>query len=389
MSMEKDLALIRRGCVDIVQEGQLRDLLIKSRQEKRPLRVKAGFDPTAADLHLGHTVLLRKMRQFQELGHEVYFLIGDFTGRIGDPSGRSSTRRQLSVEEVAQYAQTYQKQVSRVLDLSKLKVVFNSSWFEAMPLADFLGLMTRTSVSQLLARADFKKRHEGGQEISLLEFMYPLLQGYDSVRLEADIELGGTDQIFNLLMGRQLQVDFGQPPQVVVTMPLLEGTDAVQKMSKSYNNYIGINEPGKEMFGKIMSIPDSLLEKYFELLTEEPLEAVRAMHPRDAKVLLGMRIVEQYHGAVEARRCADEFEKVFSQRQAPADMPEYRLPAGGKAILEVIIENGLAASRNEARRLLSQGGVSFNEERIEREDACLDRDGILRVGKRRFLKVLR
>ncbi len=383
MNIDEQLKVIRRGAVEIVSGEELRLKL----KEGRPLIVKAGFDPTAADLHLGHTVLLRKLKQFQELGHRVKFLIGDFTARIGDPTGRSQLRKRLSEEEVRENSVTYCSQVSRVLDMDNLEVVFNSHWFGKMKMNDMLELTSRATVSQMLARSDFRARYTGGQDISLLEFMYPLLQGYDSVELKADIELGGSDQIFNLLVGRDMQKDFGQPLQAVITMPLLEGTDGVQKMSKSYGNYIGINEPAPEMFGKLMSVSDELMLKYFELLTDEDMASVRAMHPRDAKVLLAKTVTGQYHGREAGEREAEEFGRVFSRGEAPQDTPSHKLAPGGERVMDVIIANGLAASRNEARRLFEQGGVSFNGEKISSEDAFLRAEGILKVGKRRFLKL--
>ncbi|MDP2044150.1 MAG: tyrosine--tRNA ligase, partial [Candidatus Omnitrophota bacterium] len=297
MDIDRQIEIIKRGAVEIISEGELRKKLEQSIKTRRPLKIKAGFDPTAPDLHLGHTVLLRKLRQFQELGHEVYFLIGDFTGQIGDPSGRSEIRKQLSKKEVAKNAQTYKKQVAKILDTRKLRIVFNSKWFEKMSGAEMLQLTTHASVSQMLARDDFKKRYLNGENISILEFLYPLMQGYDSIMLEADVEIGGTDQIFNLLVGRQFQKDFNRPQQVVLTMPLLEGTDGVAKMSKSFGNYIGINEPAKEMFGKIMSISDTLMLKYYELLTDEDLAEVKQLHPNEAKVNLAKIIISQYHSA--------------------------------------------------------------------------------------------
>ncbi len=382
-NIEEQLKLIKRGAVDIVSEEELRLKL----KEGRPLIVKAGFDPTAADLHLGHTVLMRKLKMFQEMGHRVKFLIGDFTARIGDPTGRSQLRKQLSQEEVRENAATYCSQVSRVLDLDKIEVVFNSHWFDKMNMNDMLELTSHATVSQMLARSDFRTRYTGGQDISLLEFMYPLLQGYDSVELKADIELGGSDQIFNLLVGRDMQKDFGQPSQAVITMPLLEGTDGVQKMSKSYGNYIGINEPAADMFGKLMSVSDGIMFKYFELLTDEDMASVRALHPRDAKVLLAKTITAQYHGKEAGETAAEEFGRVFSRGEAPQDTPVYKLPSGGERAMDVIIANGLAASKNEARRLFEQGGVSLNGEKLASEDTLLSREGILKVGKRRFLKL--
>ena len=387
MDIDKQLAIIKRGAVEIISEDELRKKLEQSIKTKRPLKIKAGFDPTAPDLHLGHTVLLRKLRQFQDLGHEVYFLIGDFTGQIGDPSGRSETRKQLSKAEVAKNAATYKKQVAKILDASKLKIVFNSKWFEKMSVVEMLRLTTHLSVSQMLSRDDFKKRYTGGENISILEFMYPLMQGYDSVVLEADVELGGTDQIFNLLVGREFQKDFNQAQQVVLTMPLLEGTDGVQKMSKSFNNYIGINDPAKEMFGKIMSISDTLMFKYYELLTDEDLSLVKSMHPKEAKVKLAKIIVRQYHSAQVAEKEAEEFTRVFSQKEVPQDIAHFKTD-GKKTILAILTESKLAASGNEARRLIKQGAVSFNDIKIEKDDFIPNTSGILKAGSRRFLKII-
>ena len=384
--IDKQLEVIKRGAVEIISEAELRKKLDESIKTRKPLKVKAGFDPTAPDLHLGHTVLLRKLRQFQDLGHEVYFLIGDFTGQIGDPSGRSELRKQLTKEEVAKNAQTYKNQVAKILDISKLKIVFNSKWFEKMSVAEMLRLTTHLSVSQMLARDDFKKRYTSGENISILEFMYPLMQGYDSVKLEADIELGGTDQIFNLLVGRQFQKDFNQPEQVVLTMPLLEGTDGTQKMSKSFGNYIGINEPAKDIFGKIMSISDELMLKYYELLTDESLVKVREMHPRDAKVNLAKIIITQYHSEKAAQKEAEEFTRVFSQKEIPVDMPEF-ISDGQKNIVLILTESNLVSSGNEARRLIKQGATSFNNIKIDKESFIPKESGILRAGSRRFLNV--
>lgn len=381
--IHQQLEIIRRGAVEIISEEELK----KKLSENRPLKVKAGFDPTAPDLHLGHTVLLRKLRQFQDLGHKVIFLIGDFTGRIGDPSGRSEIRKPLTEEEVLKNAQTYKKQVAKILDVDKIEVVFNSHWFSRMSVVEILKLTAHTTVSQMLARADFKKRLSQNQDISLLEFMYPLLQGYDSVKLEADIELGGTDQIFNLLVGRDMQRDFGQPEQVVLTMPLLEGTDGVQKMSKSYGNFIGINDPAGEMLGKIMSIPDTLMFKYYELLTDEDLSAVKSMHPRDAKLKLAELIVAQYHSADAAKKAREEFQRVFSQKELPEEMPEHKISAGKNNIIDILTVSGLVSSKNEARRLVIQGGVSLDGSTLTKEDENISKAGILKVGKRRFLRL--
>lgn len=387
MNIDKQIEIIKRGAVEIISEGELRRKLEQSIKTRRPLKIKAGFDPTAPDLHLGHTVLLRKLRQFQDLGHEVYFLIGDFTGQIGDPSGRSEIRKQLSKKEVAKNAQTYKKQVVKILDMRKLKIVFNSKWFEKMSGAQMLKLATHASVSQMLARDDFKKRFTNGENISILEFVYPLMQGYDSVMLRADVEIGGTDQIFNLLVGRQFQKDFNQPQQVVLTMPLLEGTDGAQKMSKSFGNYIGINEPAKEIFGKIMSISDTLMLKYYELLTDENLAQIKQMHPKEAKVNLAKIIISQYYSAHLAQKEAEEFTRVFSQKEIPLDMPEFKTD-GKKNIVSILTETKLAASGNVARRLIKQGAVSFNSVKVEKDDFIPNVPGILKAGPRIFLKVI-
>jgi tyrosyl-tRNA synthetase len=387
LTLQDQLKIIKRGTVEIISEEELKKKLEESIKLKKPLKIKAGFDPTAPDLHLGHTVLLRKLRQFQELGHEVIFLIGDFTGRIGDPSGRSEKRKQIDKEEAIKNAATYKKQVSKVLELDKLRIVFNSEWFDRMTVLDILKLTTHATVSQMLARADFKKRLTKNEDISLIEFMYPLLQGYDSVKLEADIELGGTDQIFNLLMGRELQKDFGQARQVVITMPLLEGTDGVQKMSKSFGNYIGINETAADIFGKVMSISDILMLKYYELLTDEDLGTVKKMHPKEAKLKLAEIIVSQYRGAEAARKAKSEFEQVFSQKEVPQDIPLYKIKNKKITILDILINSKMVSSKNEARRLIEQGGVSLDGNRIVKEDTIIDTAGVLKVGKRRFLQL--
>lgn len=385
VDIEKQLEVIRRGAVQIISEEELRRKLEESLKANRPLNIKAGFDPTAPDLHLGHTVLLRKLRQFQDLGHKVFFLIGDFTGRIGDPTGRSQVRTQLTRDEVLKNAATYKKQVSKILDIHKLSIVFNSEWFEKMSVLDVMNLTTHATVSQMLAREDFKKRIAKGEDISLLEFMYPLLQGYDSLKLDADVELGGTDQIFNLLVGRDIQKDYGKPQQVVITMPLLEGTDGVAKMSKSYGNYIGINEEPSQMFGKVMSISDELMFKYYELLTDEDLAAVKQMHPKEGKMRLGELIVSQYHSQDDGRKARAEFERVFSQKELPQDMQEFKAD-GKKTVVTILTESGMAKSGNEARRLIQQGSVTFNSVKVG-DSFIVDKEGILKAGSRRFLKI--
>jgi tyrosyl-tRNA synthetase len=385
--LQKQLEIIKRGAVEIISEDQLKKKLEASIKNKKPLNIKAGFDPTAADIHLGHTVLLRKLRQFQELGHRVIFLIGDFTARIGDPTGRSELRKQLSQEEILKNAATYEKQVSRLLDTSKISTVFNSAWFDKMSVLDILKLTTHATVSQMLARADFKKRLAKNEDISLLEFMYPLLQGYDSVQLEADIELGGTDQIFNLLVGRDMQKDFNQSQQVVITMPLLEGTDGKQKMSKSLGNYIGIEEPPGEMFGKLMSVSDELMWKYYTLLTDEDVQKAKSLHPKEAKLNLAELITAQYHGNEQAASSREEFQQVFGQKELPSDIPVYELKNKKSDILSILLDSGLIASRNEARRLIKQGGVYLDGKRLDEETAAIKQEGVLKVGKRRFLRL--
>jgi len=387
MDINKQLEIIKRGAVEIISQGELKTKLEQSIKDNKPLRVKAGFDPTTPDLHLGHTVLLRKLRQFQDLGHRVIFIIGDFTARIGDPSGRSEVRKQLDKEEVLKNAATYKKQVSKILDVDKVEVVFNSEWFDKMSVLDLLRLTTHATVAQMLARADFKKRLSKNEDISLLEFMYPLLQGYDSVKVEADIEMGGTDQIFNLLVGRDIQKDFGQEQQVVITMPLLEGTDGVQKMSKSYANFIGINEEADEIFGKIMSISDTLMLKYFELLTDEDLEAVKKMHPKEAKLKLAEELVTQYHSTASAQEAVEAFEQVFSKKELPRDILEYKLK-GTEDIIAILTKSGLVKSGNEARRLIKEKAITFEEKKIEQVDFVPGKTGILKVGSRRFLKII-
>jgi tyrosyl-tRNA synthetase len=387
MDLKKQLEIIKRGAVEVVSEEELAAKLELSIKEKRPLNIKAGFDPTAPDIHLGHTVLLRKLRQFQDLGHNVYFLIGDFTARIGDPTGRNEARKRMTKEEVAANAVTYKKQVGRVLDLNKIKVVFNSEWFDSMSIKDILELTAHVTVSQMLVRADFKKRLGKGEDVSLVEFLYPVLQGYDSAMLKADIELGGTDQIFNLLTGRDIQKDYGQTPQVVLTMPLLEGTDGIQKMSKSYGNYIGINEPASAMFGKIMSISDDLMLKYYELLTDMDMASVKDIHPKEAKLKLAETIVGQYHGKDAGIKAHKDFEQVFSKKELPEDMPAYKIGSAGATLLDILTDSGTISSRNEARRLIQQGGVTIDGERLDKEDTVINKEGVLKVGKRRFLQI--
>jgi tyrosyl-tRNA synthetase len=385
--IKEQLNLIKRGVQELISEEELISKLKECKQQTRALRVKAGFDPTAPDIHLGHTVLLNKLRQFQDLGHKVLFLIGDFTGMIGDPSGQDKSRQRLTQQEIQENALTYKKQVFKILDPHKTEVIFNSSWFKKMTSGEILDLASHTTLAQILARQDFSQRYTQGKDISFLELFYPLLQAYDSVYLKADIEIGGTDQKFNLLLGRELQSDFGQAPQVILMLPLLEGTDGTQKMSKSFSNYIGINEKPQDMFGKLMSISDELMFKYYNLLTDENLDTIKKMHPKEAKLKLAQALTAQYHGDNIAKIESNEFEKVFSQRELPKDIPAYKLKSKKTSIINLLIDSGLAKSKNEARRLIKEGAVSLDGAKLDREDAIIDKQGVLRVGKRRFLKI--
>lgn len=386
LNVQEQLKIIKRGAVEIISEEELALKLKESIKNKRPLNIKAGFDPTAPDIHLGHTVILRKLRQFQDLGHKVYFLIGDFTALIGDPSGRSAIRKPMTKPEIIKNALTYKKQAGKILELRRLKIVFNSQWFKRMRLAGFLKLAGLVTVSQMIARQDFKERLKQNQDVSLLEFMYPVLQGYDSVVLKSDIEVGGTDQIFNLLVGRDLQKDFGQPPQVVLTMPLLEGTDGINKMSKSLDNYIAINDKPSQIFGKTMSISDELMHKYYTLLTDVDMQAIKEMHPRQAKAALAKAIICQYYGSAEAEKASDEFQRIFSEKKTPLDLALFTLNQP-LAVIDIIVASGLARSKNEARRLIQQGGVDFEDKRISDENLIISSSGVLKVGSRRFLKL--
>jgi len=384
--MVKDLEIIRRGTVEIISPEELKGKL----KRRKHLRVKFGADPTAPDIHLGHTVVLSKLKQFQDLGHEIIFIIGDFTARIGDPSERIEARKPLTSEEIRRNAKTYQKQIFKILDKEKTEVLFNSKWFDKMSLSDFLKLSSLSTVAQMLARADFKERFNREIDISLLEFMYPLLQAYDSIQVKADVEIGGTDQKFNLLMGRQLQRDFNQEPQVIITTPLLEGIDGVKKMSKSYQNYVGITEPPGEMFGKIMSISDQLMLRYYELLTDKNLDEVKRMHPRQAKAELAREMVQRYHGEREARKAEEEFEKVFVKRELPGGIKEIKMPGKKIWVVDLLVKACLARSKNEAKRLIAQGGVKINEKKVENSDMDLlmDKEYIVQVGKRKFRRIL-
>ncbi|KAF0217543.1 MAG: tyrosyl-tRNA [Geobacteraceae bacterium] len=404
MTVSEQMEIIKRGVVEILLEKEIEEKLEKSAKDGVPLKIKAGFDPTAPDLHLGHTVLLQKLRQFQQLGHEIYFLIGDFTGMIGDPTGKSETRRALTREGVLKNAETYKEQVFKILDPEKTKVVFNSAWLSKLNATDMIGLAAKYTVARMLERDDFGKRYANQLPISIHEFLYPLIQGYDSVALKADVELGGTDQKFNLLVGRELQREWGQIPQTVITMPLLEGLDGFNKMSKSLGNYIGINEPAEEIFGKIMSVSDALMLRYYELLSDMPmpeLEKLKAgikdgsVHPMEAKKQLGREIVARYHGDKAAVEAEENFVKRFRDNQIPEDMPEIYLNAVADLLEEKILlckllaRTSLVASNSEGRRAIQQGGVKVNGEKVSDDNLELMCDGeyILQVGKRRFARV--
>ncbi|MBK8509930.1 MAG: tyrosine--tRNA ligase [Candidatus Competibacteraceae bacterium] len=395
-SLEESLELIKRGAVDLLLEEELVERL----KSGRPLRVKAGFDPTAPDLHLGHTVLINKLRQFQELGHHVMFLIGDFTGMIGDPTGKNVTRKPLNREQILENAQTYQEQVFKILDPDKTEVLFNSSWFERMTPADFIHLAAKHTVARMLERDDFGKRYANGQPIAIHEFLYPLVQGYDSVAMRADVELGGTDQKFNLLVGRELQKHYHQPPQIVLTMPILEGLDGVQKMSKSLGNYVGIRDEPDEMFGKLMSVSDPLMWRYFELLSFRPASEIaewqgqiarEGLNPRDVKFKLAEELVGRFHGAEAAGKALAAFVERFQKGRLPEDLAEVSVQSrdGRLPIANLLKQAGLAESTSEALRLIQQGAVRIDGERVGSRDLELmaGSSHVCQVGKRRAAKI--
>jgi tyrosyl-tRNA synthetase len=400
-SLQEQMAVIRRGAVEILVEAELEEKLAQSVKTGVPLRIKAGFDPTAPDLHLGHTVLIQKLKQFQELGHHILFLIGDFTGMIGDPTGKNETRKALTREQVLQNAQTYREQVFKILDPEKTEVVFNSAWMGGMSAADLIGLAARYTVARMLERDDFHKRFSGQQPIAIHEFIYPLVQGYDSVALRADVELGGTDQKFNLLVGRELQRQEGQRPQSVLTMPLLEGLDGVNKMSKSLDNYIGITEPPREIYGKVMSISDELMVRYYELLSDvdlSTLEKVKAgvagqdggAHPMDSKKALGRELVARFYDATQAVQAEHDFVQQFKQKEIPDDISLVEIPASAPVwICRLLTDAGLTKSNGEARRLIQQGGVKLDGEKVADPQLEVEPGAeiVLQAGKRRFARV--
>lgn len=395
MSIQESLELLARGTEDVIKLEELEKKLKKG----KPLQIKAGFDPTAPDLHIGHTVLINKMRQFQMLGHEVSFLIGDFTGMIGDPTGKNVTRKILTREQVNENAQTYKQQIFKILDKEKTKVVFNSTWMNKMTSADMIQLASRYTVARMLERDDFSKRFKSHQSIAIHEFMYPLVQGYDSVAMKADVELGGTDQTFNLLMGRSLQTQFGQEPQVVITMPLLEGLDGVQKMSKSLGNYIGIEDAPKDMFGKIMSISDELMWRYFDLLsfksnaeiTQLRQEMSEGKNPRDVKFVLGLELVERFHGKAAADDALAGFKNQFQKGTVPDDIPELSIETeNGEIGLALLLKNaGLCVSTSDAMRMVKQNAVSINGEKVAdpKQQIKAGTSAVFQVGKRKFAKI--
>jgi tyrosyl-tRNA synthetase len=386
--VERQLELLARGAVEIISPKELEEKLATAIKQRRSLRIKAGFDPTAPDLHLGHTVLIHKLKHFQDLGHEVIFLIGDFTGMIGDPTGMSETRKALTKPEVRKNAETYERQIFKILDPARTTLEFNSRWMNAMTAEQLVHLAARYSVARMLERDDFHTRFREQKPISLHEFLYPLIQGYDSVVLEADVEVGGTDQKFNLLVGRDLQRAYDQPVQVVMTMPLLEGTDGVRKMSKSLGNYIALEDRPGEMFGKIMSISDALMRRYYELLTTADLAAISQMHPMEAKLRLAQEMVTRYHGTEAAENARAEFQQRFSEREFPQTAERKVLPRTVNTLVGILVGAGLAPSKTESRRLIAQGGVEVNGEKVMDGERAFPSDALqeyrLKVGKKRF-----
>ncbi|MFN0141036.1 MAG: tyrosine--tRNA ligase [Pyrinomonadaceae bacterium] len=398
MTIDEQLEYLKKGTVDLIREEDLRSKLERAAKTGKPLRVKLGLDPTAPDIHVGHTVVIRKLKAFQDLGHTVIFLIGDFTGMIGDPSGKNVTRPPLSRDEIDANAETYKRQMFKLLDPDKTELRFNGEWMDKFTAADFVRLCAKTTVKQILERDDFEKRLREQQPISLHELLYPLVQGYDSVALESDVELGGTDQKFNLLMGRNLQREFDQEPQVIMTTPLLEGLDGVQKMSKSLDNYIGIDEPANEMFGKVMSISDELMWRYYELLTDLTRSEIsnlrsqieKGENPRNIKVNLAKSIIGDFHSATGADAAEDEFNRRFVQKEIPDEIEEKQVAGGTYKLADLLAESGLASSKGEARRLIEQGGVKVNGEKASsaNADISIDADDVLlQVGKRKFLRL--
>ena len=397
--VERQFDILKRGCDEIINENEFKKKLEKSISTNMPLRVKLGIDPSGTDLHLGHAVPLRKLKQFQDLGHQVYFLIGTFTGRIGDPTGKSETRKMLSAEQVQENIKTYLEQVSLILDLDEINVVYNADWLEKLTLEDVLKLLSQFTVSQMISREDFAKRLSENKPVSLIEFMYPILQGYDSVELKADVELGATEQKFNLLRGRDLQKNAGQEQQICMIMPILEGLDGVEKMSKSLNNYIGVKDTPNDMFGKIMSVSDELMYRYYEVITEISQEEITKMkedinkgilHPMEAKKRLGEEVVKIYHNEEEGKKARDWFENVFSKKNLDVDLPEIELDYKETGVIDLLVkETGLLNSTSEARRLIEQGGFKINDEPVKDVKAAVNIQSgmIIRAGKKKIVKV--
>jgi tyrosyl-tRNA synthetase len=401
LDVAAQLDIIKRGTEQIIPEEELIAKLERAVRTGTPLRIKQGFDPTAPDIHLGHTVTIHKLKQFQDLGHEVIFLIGDFTGMIGDPSGKLESRKQMTKEEVLRNAETYKEQIFKILDPQKTRIEFNSRWCWPMTFAQVLELASKYTVARLLERDDFSERFHDNRPISVLEFLYPLIQGYDSVALQADVELGGTDQIFNLLVGREIQREYGQEPQVVITMPLLVGTDGVEKMSKSLGNYIGICEPAREMYGKTMSLSDDLIIPYFRLLTEVPEDQLQRMstqmqaaqvNPRDLKMQLAREIITRYYDREVAIAAEEEFKRIFQQRGLPDEIPQYTVRPQDQPIwiVKLLVSAGVAATNGEARRLIAQGGVRIDDDKVTDEslELTVQQEMMFKIGKKRFLKVV-
>ena len=407
--LKEQLAIIRRGTEEIVSEDELKKKLEKSLLSSKPLLVKAGFDPTAPDLHLGHTVLIQKLKNFQDLGHKIYFLIGDFTGMIGDPSGRSEIRKPLTREEVLENSKTYQDQVFKILDKDKTEIVFNSEWMNKLTSNDIISLSSRYTVARMMERNDFQERYKNGHPIGIHEFLYPLIQGYDSVALKADIELGGTDQKFNLLVGRDMQREYGQKPQVIITLPLLEGLDGKNKMSKSYGNYIGITEPPREVFGKVMSVSDTLMWRYYELLSDLSAEEINNLrkdvdsgvkNPKDVKESLAKELTERFHGKEASENACVEFDRIFSRNGLPDEVEEYKFQyfikmedknlKGAVWLPHILTGSGITKSTSEARRLIVQGAIRINGEKVMdvSEKISGDKEHLIRVGKRRIVKIV-
>lgn len=407
-SAEEQFEYIKKGCVEIIQEGELKAKLKRSLEEKKTLKVKLGFDPTAPDIHLGHTVVIRKMKHFQDLGHDVIFLIGDFTGLIGDPSGRSATRPPMTREQIKQNAETYKSQIFKILDPEKTIIDFNSRWLGKLTSFEIIKLASKYTVARILERDDFSNRLKNGIPISVHEILYPIMQAYDSVALKADVELGGTDQKFNLLVGREIQRGFQQEPQVIITMPLLEGLGGVEKMSKTLNNHVGITEPPGEIYGKIMSISDPLMFRYYELLTDESLMQIEKwkrevkenkIHPKDLKSQLGQTIVSDFWGEEDAKKAAQEFERIFKHKEIPEEIEAIEIKSGKAKriedipLIELLVDRSIFSSRGEAKRMIRQGGVYLDGQRIEdisiKIDLAQKSEFILKIGKRKFYKLIK